>query len=204
MSLIQTVADGPLGRLVLAPLWNRRNAALNDVALESLALEAGDRILEVGYGGGYLLSRMLETVTEGRVAGADASPAMAAACRRRFVREIDAGLAEIRQAPAEALPFGDGAFGKIVSVNSLFYWDDLERGFGEMARVLAPGGLLVLCFTRRESLEGRSGLRGARLFDLGEVEEALGRAGFTEMAAAELADRHRRFWRLTARRGTTV
>ena len=33
--------------------------------------------------------------------------------------------------------------------------DGLERGIAELARVLEPGGLLVLCYTCRESMQGR-------------------------------------------------
>ena len=75
---------GQLGRpsgvwgLVLAPIWNKRNAALNDVAFQALALSPQDRVLEVGFGGGYLLGRMAQVVTAGFLAGVDVSPSMVA------------------------------------------------------------------------------------------------------------------------------
>ena len=58
-----------VGRLVLGRLWNRRNRALNGAAFEALALRPGDRVLEVGFGGGYLLGRMVAAVADGFVAG---------------------------------------------------------------------------------------------------------------------------------------
>ena len=48
-----------LGQLVFAPLWNRRNVALNDVTLRHLNLQSSDHVLEVGFGRGYLLGKML-------------------------------------------------------------------------------------------------------------------------------------------------
>lgn len=51
--------SGLVGRLILGPLWNRRNAALNDVAFDHLALRPHDRVLEVGFGGGYLIGRIV-------------------------------------------------------------------------------------------------------------------------------------------------
>ena len=49
---------GVFGRWVLGPLWNRRNAVLNDAAFAALAPEPADRVLDVGFGGGYLLERL--------------------------------------------------------------------------------------------------------------------------------------------------
>ncbi len=60
-----------IGPLVLGPVWNRRNRALNDSALKLLALKAGDDVLEVGFGGGYLFGQALARVTRGCVAGID-------------------------------------------------------------------------------------------------------------------------------------
>ena len=42
-----TAPSGVVGRWILAPLWNRRNSALNDFAFGSLALQPCDRVLEV-------------------------------------------------------------------------------------------------------------------------------------------------------------
>ena len=76
--------SGLIGRYVLAALWNRRNAALNDSALVSLRLNTSDRVLDVGFGGGYLIDKMLNKVAEGHVSGIDASAIMVEQCRRKF------------------------------------------------------------------------------------------------------------------------
>jgi hypothetical protein len=41
---------------IAAFVWNRRNAALNDAVFDLLALESFDRVLEIGFGGGYLIA----------------------------------------------------------------------------------------------------------------------------------------------------
>jgi SAM-dependent methyltransferase len=188
--------SGPLADRALAPLWNRRNATLNDAALQALALSADDRVLEVGFGGGYLLERMAATVTRGLVAGADASPGMAARCRRRFKAGLDAGRLDVRCATAQDLPFGDEAFGKAVSVNSLFYWPDAAAGVRELARVLAPGGRVVLCLTCRECMESRLIGRVVQLWDAPGLRLLAMTAGFRVSSMERLADRHRQYWRL--------
>ena len=45
---------------------------------------------------------------------------------------------------AERLPYPDDAFDLVISTTSFDHWDDQRAGLGECARVLAPGGHLVL------------------------------------------------------------
>lgn len=48
------------------------------------------------------------------------------------------------RALSETLPFSDGFFGRILVVDSLHHFDDQHRAIGELLRVLAPGGRLVI------------------------------------------------------------
>jgi ubiquinone/menaquinone biosynthesis C-methylase UbiE len=184
-----------IGPLVLAPLWNGRNRALNDTALEALALTTGDTVLEIGFGGGYLLEQLLKRRTSGRVAGIDASGAMTAHCRRRFFGDLRAGRLELQRASIDAIPYGVGSFDKVVSVNSLFYWPDVARGIAECWRVTRTGGALVLVFTSSRSLEGRSFARhGLSLHDGPEMRGMMEAIGFAGCCVSELRDPHRRYW----------
>jgi ubiquinone/menaquinone biosynthesis C-methylase UbiE len=184
-----------IGPLVLAPLWNGRNRALNDMALEALSLSAGDTVLEVGFGGGYLLEQLLRRSTSARVAGIDASGAMTAHCRRRFRSDLRAGRLELQRASAGAIPYEAGAFDKVVSVNSLFYWPDVARGIAECWRVTRAGGALVLVFTSSGSLEGRSFARhGLSLHDGPEMRGMMEGVGFAECGVSKLHDAHRQYW----------
>jgi ubiquinone/menaquinone biosynthesis C-methylase UbiE len=111
-----------MGRFFLAPMWNKRNAALNDTAFENLDLQPHDRLLEVGFGGGCLMNRVVKTVTEGMIAGIDISPTMVRYCSRRFRPFVQNGHLDLRCSQAEALPFPAAHFTKVCTVNSIFYW----------------------------------------------------------------------------------
>jgi ubiquinone/menaquinone biosynthesis C-methylase UbiE len=185
--------SGIVGKVILGPLWNRRNVALNDAAFDCLALDAHDRVLEVGFGGGYLLGRMAEAVTDGFLAGVDVSPAMVAACQKRFGELIHAGRLDLRCASAESLPYPAAHFSRVCSVNSIFYWPDAPRAFAECWRVLVDGGLLVVCFTCRGSLERKRFARHVALYEADDVERMMAAAGFGAMQTIQGADRHREF-----------
>jgi SAM-dependent methyltransferase len=185
---------------ILARLWNRRNRALNDMALQRLALQPHDRVLEVGFGGGYLLGRMATVLASGpgalhaRLAGVDVSPAMVAYCARRYRTLVGDGRLDLRCAGADDLPFPPAHFDKACSVNSIFYWPDAPRSFAELRRVLAPGGRLVVCFTCRASLEKRRFARhGLTLYEAHEVQHMLEACGFRQVALSRGADRWREF-----------
>lgn len=75
------------------------------------------------------------------VVGIDVSPDVVEAARRRYP-ELDARLADVR-----ALPFADGEFDVVVSNSTLDHFDsksEVDEAIAEIARVLAPGGVLVL------------------------------------------------------------
>jgi ubiquinone/menaquinone biosynthesis C-methylase UbiE len=102
---------------------------------------AARRVLDLGCGTGYLLRRLAGAWPEAeRLVGVDPAPQMLATAattggdgRLRFVLGL-----------AEHLPFPDGAFDLVVSTTSFDHWSDQAAGLAECARVLAPGGRLVL------------------------------------------------------------
>lgn len=183
--------SGLIGRFVLGSLWNRRNAILNDTTLAQLQLVEGDRILDIGFGGGYLIGKMIPIVRSGLIAGVDVSPTMVENCRKRF-KDVD--YVDLRCARAEMLPYPEAHFTKVCSVNSIFYWEDFERGVAEIYRVLREMGRVVLTYTRKKDLDKKWFAQyGIKPFDDEEVQRALSRAGFHDITSSQTADRHREF-----------
>jgi ubiquinone/menaquinone biosynthesis C-methylase UbiE len=193
--------SGSIAPCVLAFIWNRRNKAPNDGALLRLRPGASDHVLEVGFGGGYLISQLLNEVTAGHVSGVDASAAMVERCSRRFAPRIEAGDLDLQCAMVDSLPYPDGRFDKATSVNALFFWPGFRQGIEEMRRVLSPTGLLVLAYTRKQDLDSR-GLSslGVRSFADDEVARTLEESGFREVLIEREYDKYRGYSIVTARR----
>ena len=183
-----------MGRFVLPRVWNRRNAALNDLTFDELHLRPRDRVLEVGCGGGYLLGRIAGAVTDGFVAGIDASPQIVGFCERRFRSLVKRGCLEVRCASAEDIPYPSGSFTKACTVNTLFYFSDASRAMRELWRVLQEGGQAAICFTERQFLEGRSfAAQGLNLYEADEVRGMMVSAGFRDIRLSRGSDRWREF-----------
>lgn len=187
-----------LGQLIFAPLWNQHNGALNDLTLQHLNLQSNDHVLEVGFGGGYLLGKMLPTLTSGSLAGVDNSKAMVKFCEKRYRPFTQSGKLALQLASAEQLPYANNRFTKVCSVNSIFYWSDARRAIGEFWRVMRETGLLILCFTSKESLATRNfSKQGLKLYEQNEVVEMMKTVGFRQVKALPARDRQRTFWCIT-------
>ncbi len=186
--------SGLVGKYLIGRLWNRHNRALNESTFVHLHALNNDRILEVGFGGGYLLKKILPVVAAGSVVGVDASPIMVEQARKKFPKQIESGVLHLHHSTVEQLPFSAGYFDKACSINSLFYWTDLGAGLAEIHRVLRIHGFLVLTFTSKADLDKRGFANpGIRTYANEEVLAALRQAGFRYTTIEEAQDAHRTF-----------
>jgi SAM-dependent methyltransferase len=124
------------------------------------SIEPGETILDVGCGAGMdLLLAARRTGPTGRAIGVDMTPAMIERAKRAAVK---AGLwenIEIRRGMAEELPVDSDSIDVVISNGVLNLSADKLRSFGEIYRVLRPGGRFYLAdvvVQRELSLAARS------------------------------------------------
>lgn len=141
---------GVLG-LIIGQLMNRHNAKMNAFAVRMLELNLSDRVLEIGFGGGVNLKPLLDGAAY--VAGVDRSRDMVRRARSIFSAEVNGGRADFREGDVEALPFDAATFGKVCTVNTIYFWKSLEAGFAEVRRVLSQNGRFVVGFLPKDRME---------------------------------------------------
>jgi ubiquinone/menaquinone biosynthesis C-methylase UbiE len=162
----------------LAPVWDATRAGGDRLLPMQAALDAfaaaPARVLDLGTGTGVIARLVAERWPEAEVVGVDLSPKMVDEARR--LATSDRQRYEV--ADSTALPFPDGSFDAVLMNNMIPFFD-------EIARVVAPGGHVVVAFAigartpiyvpldrvRRE-LE-RRGLRYVRDFRAGLGESLL-------------------------------
>jgi len=169
-----------LAGLFMARTLNRVNARVNAMALDRLALDASDHVLDVGFGGGLVLQAA--EAAGARAAGIEISQPMIKRAQRRFRAGLAAGRIDVREASVAAIPFDDRTFSKVVTINTMHFWPDALTGCREIARVLKPGGLFVLGVRPKDYLQRINFTEhGFTAFDDDEVRAILSAAQFVKI-----------------------
>lgn len=131
--------SGPLGHLV-ARMLNKGNAVTIAAAVEALGLSGTETVADVGFGGGLGLELLLTVTPGGVVHGVEPSATMLARARRSQADAIAAGRLKLHDAPVQQLPFDDGALDGWISLNTIYFIEDLAPAFRELGRVLGSAG----------------------------------------------------------------
>jgi ubiquinone/menaquinone biosynthesis C-methylase UbiE len=113
---------------------------LGRVAIERLAVAAGERILDVGCGCGQTLLQLAERAgPSGYVLGVDISPPMLARARERVAAQPTVALA---LGDAQTYAFAPGAFDALYSRFGVMFFDDARAAFRNLRAAARSGGRL--------------------------------------------------------------
>jgi len=120
------------------------------LVLHSMALRAGEVVLDVGPGPGFLAQNMATIVgPSGVVSGIDQSEPMVAMARQRCA---DQDWVDIQVGEATQLPYRDGVFDAAVATQVYEYVQDVDAALRELCRVLRPGGRAFIVDTDWSSI----------------------------------------------------
>lgn len=124
-------------------------------SIHQLEVISSDRILELGFGGGITLPRLIEA--GGFVVGLDPSQYLVRHAESKFSDAIENGKAAFYIGSVEALPFESSSFEKIITVNTVYFWNSLLQAFGRSAVYLRQeAGWWSATFPKNGKVSGNS------------------------------------------------
>ncbi len=137
-----------LGKAICRLVWNidrEKNLAYVEQALAGVPEDFAGKLLEVPVGTGVLTIPVYKELPEADITCLDYSADMMASAEKKAKA---AGIRNIsfRQGDVGALPFEDGNFDIVLSMNGFHAFPDKEAAYRETFRVLAPGGTFCGCF----------------------------------------------------------
>jgi MPBQ/MSBQ methyltransferase len=155
--LIPAFQRGQVGRFVHLGHWDtvpppdtplhpsdfaQAQARLNDILLEMADLHDGQRVLDVGCGFGGTLERINLLHRDMTLAGVNIDARQLDICRQ--IQPRAGNTLTWREADACRLPFDAASFDRVLCVEAMFHFASRAGFLQEAARVLRPGGVLVV------------------------------------------------------------
>lgn len=144
--------SGLFGRLVTSRLLNRANRLSNYAVYDALEIERGNRVLDIGFGGGELLFNIARNSGCGEVCGVEKSEEMIQRANAIIWNDQELKVVKLMLGDISALPVSGNAFDRVCSVNTIYFWPNLCLGSQELARVTTNNGRVVLGYGSGEKL----------------------------------------------------
>ncbi|MCC6217585.1 MAG: class I SAM-dependent methyltransferase [Polyangiaceae bacterium] len=199
-----TAVEAWLYDRVVAPAVEAIELTAFDSYLEHVPRDG--TLVEVGCGGGQLLAAVAERRRDLSLVGVDLSPGQVARARQRLARHHD--RARVVVGSALDLPLASASADAVVSVASIKHWPEPDRGLRECARLLRPGGALLVAEADRGcriddaarfvaktrvpralrplALAGFRTVVTGQSFDLEDARELAARAGLADAAVTRV------------------
>jgi ubiquinone/menaquinone biosynthesis C-methylase UbiE len=131
----------------------KNNSPRIEWAINLCDIQDTDIVLEIGFGPGVGISMAAAKTKLGKIYGLDFSKDMMKKATRYNRSFIENGRVELRLGELKPAPFPDNFFDKIFAVNVVYFWPQPEGELKEIARMLKPGGRVVLCLSDRLSMD---------------------------------------------------
>jgi ubiquinone/menaquinone biosynthesis C-methylase UbiE len=171
-----------LGGKIISHIMNIQNRNLYGETIRLLSPADSDSVLDIGCGNGYMLN-MLARRYNCDFTGIDISNIAIKAASNRNRMFVKNGRMTFLCQDVSAMSFPDSSFDKAYTVNTVYFWENLDDTMAEIRRVLKPSGVFINALYTNETLSRFSHTRfGYKHFTTEELKRAGVNAGLTAEA----------------------
>lgn len=124
-------------------------------AVETLSVQPGDRILEIGCGHGLAIALICERLVGGNITAIDQSQKMVDVASTRNREHIVSGTAAVHARALADANFGEHLFDKVFAVNVNLFWTRSAPELDLIRSMLAPDGELYLFYQPPNAAKAR-------------------------------------------------
>lgn len=131
---------------IMTKIWNTTFEGMSNWGIDKLEINDESIILDVGCVGGKTINTLSDMISKGRVYGIDISEEAVKSSIEENEEKVRTGKVIISQGDVASLPFEDNYFNFVTAMQTHIYWQEIEKGFKEIYRVLKNDGvLLIVC-----------------------------------------------------------
>tara|TARA_B100000767_G_C19605509_1_gene467546 strand:- start:191 stop:847 length:657 start_codon:yes stop_codon:yes gene_type:complete len=176
--------NGEMG-IELGKNMNQSNFGMTLNTIEFLDLENENSILELGHGNCGHLDKLLSMAEEIKYFGLEISEAMLNEAKKYNSDK----QAEFKLYDGEIIPYSNKSFDKILSVNTVYFWENPERLINEIERTLKPSGICVLTYANKNFMKNLPFVgQKFKLFDQNEIKKLTEKSNLTIIESKELTE----------------
>ncbi|MEX0738335.1 MAG: class I SAM-dependent methyltransferase [Pseudohongiella sp.] len=163
----------------VAQKMNETNGSLNRKCIELLRPTAFDSVLEIGPGNAAFAGEIISRADNILYTGLDWSLEMVAEAAQLNQHLVTQGSAQFHHGSSDRIVFDAGVFDKVLTVHTLYFWEQPADHLAEIRRVMKPKGLFCLAFGDRSFMKDLPFTPyGFRLYDATDACALLQSAGF--------------------------
>ncbi len=153
---------------------NENNISMTISAINAFDFSDHDTILELGHGNCGHLEMILNKANQIEYTGLDISDLMQEEAQQLNQKHVHNQTASFHLYDGETIPFENEKFDKVMTVNTLYFWQDPKKLISEIYRVLKPKGTFTLVFADKESMQKMPFTKfGFQLYTLNNYKDLL-------------------------------
>lgn len=175
--------EGFLGKMMLSSM-NTGHAKLADWGLEHLPKITPENAVDLGCGAGRNAGELLKMFPQANVTAVDYSELSVEKAKDYNKNMIEAGRCTVMQGDVSDLKLTDESFELATAFETVYFWPGLEKCFGEVCRIMKPGGIFLIC-NESDGMDATGTkfegiIDGMKCYTAGQLEAALKAAGFSD------------------------
>lgn len=167
-------------------IMNVINSAMYRNTVSLINVRQGAKILDIGYGNGFLLHSIYRKVKVD-LYGIDISEDMKNEASKKNSKAAANGQLFLDTGDCCSLSYEEEMFSAVTSINTVYFWNDTEKGLSEINRVLKTGASFYNVLYTKKWLDTLSYTKkGFKKFEPDELVEAGHRAGFEKVEVRDI------------------
>jgi ubiquinone/menaquinone biosynthesis C-methylase UbiE len=129
-----------IGGKIATLIMNIINQSQYNALLQNIKLEPNNFVLDIGFGNGYLINKLFKQNIPINIYGIEISKDMLDIVLSKYKHNIDNGNLKLLLEDISKTSFEEDTFDKICTINTIYFWNNLEKCFSEIRRILKSKG----------------------------------------------------------------
>lgn len=174
--------EGEIGKEV-AKMMNETNISMTKETIKALLLLDNETVLELGHGNAGHLSYLLDFAENINYTGLEISETMkteAETINQKYLSQTKFQLYD-----GKNIPFENESFDKIMTVNTIYFWENPVDFLNEIYRVLKEHGSFVLTFAKKDFMKTLPFTSDFKLYNYEDIELLISQTNFKRMIKSD-------------------